>query len=117
MSETSTEHPNSTIVDDIIETFTQTARISSALRNMLVDGAGGNPVTCYRKFKKSFNYLYDLSSDHKEMANDETKKAFQKWRDTPANMLITSDEIFKGLKLFDTYKSELFGAQLLTHRG
>ena len=114
MTESSTEHPTSTIVDDITDTFTQTARLSAVIRNMLVDGAGGNPVACYSRFKKLFNYLYDLSSDHKAMINNETKKAFLKWRDTP---LTHSDDIFEGLKLFDTYKSELFGAQLLTHRG
>ncbi|HUX55903.1 MAG TPA: hypothetical protein VMV77_02940 [Bacteroidales bacterium] len=114
MSESSPANHNSTIVNDIIETFTYTAMLSTEIRNMLIDRAGGNPVSCYLRFKKSFNYLYMLSSDHKDMINSETKKLFLTWRD---KTLTGSEDIHIGLKLFDTYKTELYAAHLLTFRG
>ena len=101
---------DSRLIDDIETTFKDVSILSAQIRNILTTGIGGNPIPLYVDFKRNFDFLFTMSSDHKDIRKKELLEEIIIWRDKPG---ISVPEIQKGLKLFENYKSLLFDGKLL----
>lgn len=102
----------SILVDDIETVFKNTSMLSAKIRNILTTGMGGNPVSLYIEFKVQFDFLFMMSSDHKNIRGNDIIKRIVEWRDAPG---LSYTQIVTGLKLFETYKTVLFEVQLLRY--
>jgi len=113
MDETTVSLSNdSRLIDDIETTFKDVSILSGRIRNFLTTGVGGNPLPLYADFKKGFDFLFTLTSDHKDIRDKEILKSIETWLDCPE---ISSDEMWAGLKLFRAYKTQLFYSKLLRY--
>jgi hypothetical protein len=101
---------DSRLVDDIETVFKDISILSARIRNILTTGIGGNPIPLYVEFKGQFDFLFCMSSDHKNIREMELKGEIVAWRDKAG---ISYPQIIQGLKLFEQYKTELFKGQLL----
>lgn len=103
---------DSRLVDDIESVFKNTSILAAEIRNILTTGIGGNPFPMYVEFKKQFDFLLSMSSDHKSIRELEIIDDIKSWRDKRG---LSVADILNGLNLFDKYKTQLFKSNILRY--